>query len=306
MVFSDDHRTILAKTRRTPNHSEAAGFQNWACRACFGFGLIMTLAVATQILSSKRNRYHSAGIIRKETSSAKNGHDISVTIPVPACVVPSKAPRIGGDALPALQRALGASKGRLLVFDPMADAEYWVASNCNGETLLLQGLGDIGRLSETVRASTKVMAYPKADPLGFVNDEQELRRLTTDGLPRDVLTGTWDAIIVGSSISSSVLNIFSAHRLSGSKTVVFVDSCDKPERKAFVKRWLIQDGVELTRFSNGRGGNVCRFVPFGVLGMDDGWLSTSLATFGVLLCVVAHHSITALMRTAKVKSVGSS
>eukprot|EP00927_Polykrikos_kofoidii_P080389 TRINITY_DN7725_c0_g1_i1.p1 TRINITY_DN7725_c0_g1~~TRINITY_DN7725_c0_g1_i1.p1 ORF type:complete len:321 (-),score=54.89 TRINITY_DN7725_c0_g1_i1:28-990(-) len=318
MLLSHEHRTILAKTRLTPRHPEVSGFQKWGCQACFAFGLILSLAVAIQILLAKQNRKRSAAAIHNENSSTGDGlvathkensstgddQDMFALVPGPRCVIPSKGPSISGDALPALQRVLGFSKERLLVFEPMADAEYWVASNCNGETLLLQSPGE-AIVPQSVHASSKVVTYPEADPAGIVDYEEELQRLTNEGLPHEVLTATWDTILVGSSASSSLLDIFSAHRLSGSKTVVFVDSCDNPERSPFVKRWLIKDGVELSQFSNGRGGSVCRFVPSGLGGRDDIWFASPLAILGALICVAAYRLLVAIVQVEKVRSVGS-
>lgn len=311
----------MAKIRSKSMRDERSDDKLWGCRFCVGVVLMFVAGVAMQFWFSSQHRYGGSymrkGVVISDRGVEPKEINLVEAVPGPRCVLPLAKPSIGGDALPAILSGLGGGKDRLLVFEAGADAAFWLASNCRGETLLVQSDGEeLARQSESVRAASRTGRYPPpggagvagADPLAMVDNAATLSRLVQEGLPREAKASDWDEIIVGSSGSSPHLNIVAARSLLGPQTVVFIDSCDKPLQSAYVKRWLVQDGVKMMRYSNGRGGSVCRFAPTELSGAA---VSSELApspatTFVVLGVVIAYAAFMACARMQTVKNSGPS
>eukprot|EP00927_Polykrikos_kofoidii_P027330 TRINITY_DN24084_c1_g1_i1.p1 TRINITY_DN24084_c1_g1~~TRINITY_DN24084_c1_g1_i1.p1 ORF type:complete len:300 (+),score=41.48 TRINITY_DN24084_c1_g1_i1:170-1069(+) len=167
--------------------------------------------------------------------------------PLGSCTNPAKPnPTFGGSALTAVRADLGSAK--LLVFEPGTDVPLWSSWNCKGRNLFL----------EAKRVSKKRLKSPTSSSIADDATETELMRSFKNRVPREAFAVTWDVIYVSSIAESPHLNIFSASRLAGPDTVIFVDNCQKPTQQAFVKRWLRQEGFSM--FDNGHGDVVCRLV----------------------------------------------
>eukprot|EP00929_Paragymnodinium_shiwhaense_P017334 TRINITY_DN126457_c0_g1_i1.p1 TRINITY_DN126457_c0_g1~~TRINITY_DN126457_c0_g1_i1.p1 ORF type:complete len:339 (+),score=91.52 TRINITY_DN126457_c0_g1_i1:64-1080(+) len=240
----------------------AVDFKGWRC--CAG---VLAFLIASIILLTA---WHLK-VISQISTPAAPGHRRSPAaqphhaLPqhrrsAPMCVPPETKPSMAGDALPAISERLGES--RLLVFEAGEDAEYWLASNCAGSTLMLQAdESGMERHPRTVQMHTRVMHSDVLDATPeMIDDEARLTGLAMERLPKEVRSGSFDEILIESGGASN-LNIFAARKLAGPTTTIFVDDCNHAERSAFMRRWFAEDGIDVSIYGNGRGGLLCKAGP---------------------------------------------